>query len=134
MKRFISTTENIEITNALIARLRSAAVDEVIHKAELDNLIKGKIHLLTKARRIVEREDGCIFATIIREGLKKLPYVDVHLVGEKSRVRAARSMNTAQGRIIGVVRSDNLNGLNADERLKITNEVNKLGLLIEYCK
>lgn len=129
----VSTPENLAITSALMSVLRELAIGEVIEKSHLQNLIKGKAHLLDKARKAVEREQGCIFATIIGVGIKKLEPQNAHLVGEKARVRARKGLSSAQGKIIGVVRS-NEGVMGAQDKLNLTNELNKLGLAVEFCK
>ncbi len=128
----VSTPENLAILAALAEALRALNPGETLHKKQLANLLQGKHYLLSKARRMVEEELGCVFATIIRTGVKRLEVTHVVAVGEKARVTARRRLGRAQGQIVGVVRSSE-GIMRADDKLKLTNELNKLGLAVEYC-
>ena len=130
---YVSTTENMEIVSALVVTIRSTPFDEVIPRKQLDNLLHGKHHLLAKARRMVEREDGVVIATVIGVGIKKMPSAIVHVVGIEARRKASKGLGRAQGRIVGVIRNNN-GELSAGDRLKASNEINKLGLAVEFCK
>jgi hypothetical protein len=123
----------MEIVGLVCERLRRLKADEIITKKQLNNILKGKPHLLTKARRMVEKETGVIFATIIGVGLKKLDPKMAHTVGVRAREKAVRGLKTAQGQIIGVIRETE-GVTDAHTRLTATNELNKLGLAIEFCK
>jgi len=130
---FVSTTENLEILSAVCDALRNLEPDETVSKKRLDNLLRGKQHLLAKARTMVEKDDGCVFATVIGVGVKKLPPSKVVQVGERARIRASRGLSKAQGQIVGVVRSSE-GIIPAVDKLKLTNELNKLGLAVEFCR
>lgn len=130
---YVSTPENFDIVVAIVETIRSTPIDTIIPRKQLDNLLKGKLHLLAKARRQVEREDGVVIATIIGVGIKKLDPRGVHVVGVDARRRASKGLGRAQGRIVGVIRNNN-GELSANDRLKASNEINKLGLAVEFCK
>ncbi len=133
MARYVSTTENLEIVNALITTLTDMKFGDTLSKERIDNLVRGKPWLLTKAKTVVEQSTGCIFATVIREGVKKLQPADSHLAGMKARKRAVKGMGRAHGQIVGVIRAQ-YGEMTAQERLKATNEINKLGLAVEFCR
>lgn len=133
MMALVSTPENLAIVDGLLDALRNLKVGETIEKKRIENLVKGKPHLLIKARRAIEREEGCILATVMGVGVKKLEPQKAHLVGEKARERARRGLSATQGKIIGVVRS-NEGVMAAQDKLNLTNELNKLGLAVEFCK
>lgn len=130
---YITTAENAAIVAALCDRLRVLKIDETLTKAHLDNLLQGKPHLLARARKMVEQEQGCIFSTIIGVGLKKIDPKTAHMVGIAARHKAMRGLKTAQGRIIGVIRESE-GVADSQTRLTLSNEVNKLGLAVEFCK
>lgn len=133
MMNIVSTPENLAIVSALCDALRSLQPGEVIAKARLDNLTKRKPHLLAKARRVIEREQGCVFATIIGTGIKRLETDQVALVGQKARISARRKLGKAQGQIVGVVKTQE-GEMAAQTKLKLTNELNKLGLAVQFCE
>lgn len=130
---YVSTEENLAIVEALCAALRDMEVGETLKRTQLQNLLSGKPHLLYNAKKRVERELGCIFVTVVGIGLKKLDPAGAHTVGERAREKAKRGLSKAQGQIVGVVRSSE-GVLGAPDKLKLTNELNKLGLAVEFCK
>ena len=129
---YISTAENMAIMAAVMDALRDIPVGEILPRSRLENLLSGKPHLLRRARELVEREQGCILATVIREGVKKIDPTKADTVGAQARQRAHRGLITAKSRIIAVVRSQE-GELNAQDKLRLTSELNKLGLAAEFC-
>lgn len=130
---YISTPENLKILGALVYSLRELQIDELLPRERLANLLKGKPHLLHKAKTLVEGEQGCIFVTVIGVGLKKLDPKDADVVGQKARQKAQRGLGKAQGQIVGVVRAYE-GDMSAQERSKLSQELNKLGLAIQFCE
>ena len=133
LKRFISTPENMEITEALVATFRNLKNGETVDNARIDNLMQGKRHLVTKARHMVEREQGCVLATVIGVGVKKLDPDAAHTVGKVARGKALRTTLKARNRIVGVIRAGHA-GMDRQARLRLSSEVNKLGFIAEMCQ
>ena len=132
MKRFSSTPENLAIIDALATALRDLPEETVLPRSQIANLTKDKPHLLYRALKLVERDDGCVFATIIGVGIKKLKARDAHVIGVRTREQVARRVSKTKKKIVGVLRA-NENKLNAQERGVISTEINKLGLIVEFC-
>jgi hypothetical protein len=130
---YISSPENLAILSNLASVLREVKIGELLPKSRLDNLLSGKMHLLNRARRLVEEEQGCIFATIVGHGIKKLDPADANLVGQRARQKARRGLGRAQTQIVGVVRT-NEGLMLAQDKVKLTQELNRLGLAIEFCQ
>lgn len=129
---YISTAENMEIIDALSQALRDLPVGEILPKARIDNLSRNKAHLVHRARNLIEREQGLVLGTVVGIGIKKLPANQAGLVGEQARLKAKRGVTKASKRIIGVVRINEREMTSAD-RAKLAEEVNKLGLVMEFC-
>jgi hypothetical protein len=132
MKRFVSSPENLLIIDALAAALRELPEEQILTRARIANLTKDKPHLLYRALKLVERDDGCVFATVIGVGVKKLKPSDAHVIGVRTREQVARRVGKTKKKIVGVLRT-NENKLNAQERSVISTEINKLGLIVEFC-
>lgn len=132
MARFISSPENIEITEALIDAIGGLNPGEILPNGKIENLVKGKRHLLAKARRIVQRRDGVVFATIIGVGIKRLKDEDVYVVGSHARKRAKNTTEKARKEIVGVIRRGDA-VMDRETQLRTMNEINKLGLIAEFC-
>lgn len=132
MKRFISTPENMEITDALMTKLRGLGVGDVAPNEHINNLAKDKRHLITKARRAIEKEQGCILATVIGVGIKKMDPGSAQTIGKDARVKAFRGTRRARDRIVGVIRAGSAN-MDRQTKLKLSSEVNKLGFIAEMC-
>jgi hypothetical protein len=130
---YVSTPENLKIVDALCQALRNLKIGETLSKKRIENLVSGKPHLLARARSSIEQEQGCILATVIGIGIKKIEPRMAHTVGEKARVKARRGLSKAQGQMVGVVRSSE-GVMLAQDKVQLTNELNKVGLTIEFCR
>jgi hypothetical protein len=131
-KRFVSTQENLEIIEALAQTFRNLKIDETIENKRIKNMAKGKRHLVDRARRMIEREQGCILATVIGIGIKKRPANNASDIGREARLRMGRTSKKAQGRIIGIIRQGTAD-MDRTSVARVTTEVNRLGFIAEMC-
>lgn len=133
MPRYIATPENMEILDALTKSLTELAPGKVLPIKTIDNLARGKRHLVTKARQLVQRSEGCVFATVIGSGIKKLEDENVASVGRAARLRSFRTVTRARDDIVAVIRRGSAT-INRQTMNKMYNEANKLGLISEFCR
>lgn len=131
--QFVSTPENLEIVEAIVDSLRRLKADAILPNKAIDNLARGKRHLVMKARKLVQEQEGCVFATVIGVGIKRLPNGESHLVGQAARMKALRGTKRAQSQIVAVIRKGSAT-MDRQTRQRCLNEVNKLGLIAEFCR
>lgn len=130
MKLF-STPENLEIIDALTARMAAMQPGETLKNADIENMVHGKRHLLIRARAILNREHGYIFASVYGVGIKRIDRDAIPLVGEHSRFKAMRGLGRAKKQIIGVIKNDGEN-LSEQQKLRCSAELAKLGLAAQF--
>jgi len=106
---------------ALAERLRQTSIGETVTYESLDGAlgrpVRAHRYLLLKARDRVEREDGALFVSVFRTGIKRLPVASYASVGKGTRkairrkaARASRRManglehaNEAPGEVVRAV-------------------------------
>lgn len=132
MTKFVSSPENLAIIEALIERLESLPVGATLNNQTVHNLCQGKKHLIYRAREIVEKRQGCAFATVRGVGVKKLQPEKASTLGQKARESAARRIGKSKGVMVIVFKSNE--DMDRAARLKLQDEISRCSLVQEFLK
>ncbi|GAN90997.1 hypothetical protein Gbfr_022_041 [Gluconobacter frateurii M-2] len=84
------------VSELLVEALREAEVGEIVTYADLKNLTNYDVqsahrHLLDRARRVLLRESGYVFSTVINIGLKRASAPELTHIGVSHMKKAGRS-------------------------------------------
>lgn len=126
-----STTENEADVSALVACLQRTAIGDTVTKQQLSDAIGRSIeprrYLLERAKTVLEREQGIVFASVRGVGYRRLPIDAVHTVGRRTR----RSIRRKAGRSMAAMSSaaKHANDLPNDTSIAIGQEISVLGYL-----
>lgn len=104
-------------TQKIEDRLRSMAIGEIVSYADLAALIgspvDGSCQPLNSARAMLERSGDYVFATMTKEGVKRLSDREIVADTQSSRQRIARQAKRAMRRLSNI---KDFNALSDDEK------------------
>lgn len=118
-------------TVALVAVLSAAPRGELIPLKTFSDAIGRDInrcrHLLYRAIRIMEREQGAVFACVRKEGYRRMAADEIVKIGQTARSRIRRTARRGQKSIAAGI--SGANDLSNEARVKLLQEQSALGLL-----
>lgn len=131
----ITSNPEIQIeVERLAAILRGLPIRATATYAELSETVgypvNRKPFALLKARKLVEQETGMRFATVRREGVKKLDGADVVGIGAMARKLIARKARTQAARLTGL----SYNDIDSGKQARIDAERSLLGAISATAK
>lgn len=123
-----TTPENVRAVDKLASALEQLPVGETISYLALQAAVPGwnqhrHAWLLAKARERVEKQLGCVLATVRDTGIKRLPPADIPGVGIAALGRIRRQAKRGKARLDRV----NTNSLPADEQRRVIGMRSMLG-------
>lgn len=118
-------------TVALVAVLSNAPRGEIIPMKAFSDAIGRDInrcrHLLYSAIRVIERNEGAVFACIRKEGYRRMASSEIAKIGQTARSRIRRTARRGQKSIAAGIAG--ANDLTNEARVKLLQEQSALGLL-----
>jgi hypothetical protein len=135
----MSSSPSFEISadvRALADYLLTVPVGGIATYERLSGIIGREVrsvrHLLTSARRIVQRDNGAVFGSVSRIGVQRVTTEQIPLIGHTARRRIRRSAKAA-GKTITAAMS-RANDVDNKTRLQGNREISILGLIEETAK